>query len=447
MNVSAANKTDRQSSDKATPKKEMAKARASVKKLAKANENALIWLPGHRVSYSWDDWSETPGWYEGSTFDYTYYDNGLLKSETDEYQRREYTYDELGRLVKEEYFSYDYNFETGEQTEEMVLGSVYTYEYDSVVKDYVILETGKSTWSDWKPTSYGTEITRNAEGNVTNVRYYRVDQDGEKSYDSEQLVVKYGADGKACEVYFMDDAPWLGEVEYYDHLTDIVWENTDGQILDIEFDDYNSESFFGANRLKSAIAVNEYYAPAQLNVTYDGESFVAKMMIGDVTVYDFEYKVLDAYGSFTCNEYEVEFDSNDDDEYFIEYSKMKLRGETYDSYGLLTEEIDEGVYHYADGEDFKYKEGSKGTVVYDPTYGYPVEYTFAWYDEETDSYANSSRDVFSDYHSYDPTGVETIGNADAETEYFTLQGVKVAIPSKGIYIVRQGDKTFKAAIR
>lgn len=42
-----------------------------------------------------------------------------------------------------------------------------------------------------------------------------------------------------------------------------------------------------------------------------------------------------------------------------------------------------------------------------------------------------------------PTGVEGIGEDDAEVEYFTIDGVKVQNPDKGIYIVRKGNKTYK----
>ena len=46
------------------------------------------------------------------------------------------------------------------------------------------------------------------------------------------------------------------------------------------------------------------------------------------------------------------------------------------------------------------------------------------------------------------TGVEALGaDQDGEAEYFTLQGVKVANPDKGIYIVRRNGKASKVVIR
>lgn len=445
INASASlNLNSRKSDSKRSAKTEIAKARGKVKKIAKANENALIWLPGHRTNFWWDEWSDNPGWMEGSSFEYTYYDNGLLKSEEDEYQLRVYDYDDLGRLVKEEYYSYGSNFETGEQNTEMELSSVCTYEYDSIVKDFVILETEKSVWSDWKPNIYGTDITRNDEGNVTLVRDFHINENGEEFYYSEEFVVKYGSDGKACEVYYIDTV----DNEYSDHLIDIEWENTDGQILGVEFDDYNSDSFFGANRIKSATFVDEVLGTIQLNMKYEGESFSGEVIyLGEVES-SFDYQVLDSYGSYICNgsgsEYDYDEDTNEITLVAHEYNTI---GETYDSCGLLIEDIYESEIHYLDGEIEKYKEGGKATVAYDQTYGYPLEYIFAWYDEETGSYVYSTRDVYSDYRPFESNSVESIGTADTEAEYFTLQGVKVANPAQGIYIVRRGNKTFKSVIR
>lgn len=54
------------------------------------------------------------------------------------------------------------------------------------------------------------------------------------------------------------------------------------------------------------------------------------------------------------------------------------------------------------------------------------------------------------FASVENSGVENIAaedNADAPVEYFTLQGIRVAQPSNGIYLRRQGSKTEKIIIR
>jgi hypothetical protein len=47
------------------------------------------------------------------------------------------------------------------------------------------------------------------------------------------------------------------------------------------------------------------------------------------------------------------------------------------------------------------------------------------------------------------TGVETIAvdNADAPVEYYNLQGVRVANPTPGLYITRQGTKVSKTLVK
>ena len=45
------------------------------------------------------------------------------------------------------------------------------------------------------------------------------------------------------------------------------------------------------------------------------------------------------------------------------------------------------------------------------------------------------------------SGVESLVDMNAPAVYYNLQGVKVENPAKGIYVVRQGDKTSKVVIR
>ena len=46
------------------------------------------------------------------------------------------------------------------------------------------------------------------------------------------------------------------------------------------------------------------------------------------------------------------------------------------------------------------------------------------------------------------TGIADIaGETDAQTEWFTLSGVKVAQPANGVFVKRQGKKTVKVLVR
>ena len=52
------------------------------------------------------------------------------------------------------------------------------------------------------------------------------------------------------------------------------------------------------------------------------------------------------------------------------------------------------------------------------------------------------------YEGYDVTGVESVeAAATAAPEYYNLQGVRVANPQGGIFIVREGNKVSKRVIR
>lgn len=61
------------------------------------------------------------------------------------------------------------------------------------------------------------------------------------------------------------------------------------------------------------------------------------------------------------------------------------------------------------------------------------------------------RKEFSDYENYrEPTSIGDVAvenNENAPVEYFTLQGARVANPSKGLYIRRQGKSVQKVVIR
>ena len=49
---------------------------------------------------------------------------------------------------------------------------------------------------------------------------------------------------------------------------------------------------------------------------------------------------------------------------------------------------------------------------------------------------------------YKRQGIDAVvADTDASVEYFTLQGVRVAIPEAGIYLCRKGDKVTKVIIR
>lgn len=410
----------------------MAKAVAKAKKIEALNTNSNgVWLPGIKTYFWWD--SENSAWESDGGVVFTYYTDGKVKEEINGDSKEVYTYNANGNV---ETIS-SYNQYDGVET----LSGVTTYKYDTKVQDYVVLVKCVSEYSTW---GNGSEIVRNAAGNVTNVKGFSIGENDERFYYGDELVIKYGADGKANEMYYQET--YEGETEIFDHLINVTWENTDGQILDLEIDDYDADLYFGANRIKSATYIDEELPyPATLAVTYTGADYKAEMKMNTETIFSYDYKALDSYGSFICVEYEVDYDE-EDGEYYIDYSKDVTRHCEFDKFG--TEILDDRsyVYHYDEGDETGV-EISKNIATYDATYGYPLEYVRVEKDDETSDFTNRSKVVYGDYTFFDGVNSVIIDSAEAPVEYYNLQGARVENPSTGLYIMRKGTKTAKVYVK
>ena len=87
-------------------------------------------------------------------------------------------------------------------------------------------------------------------------------------------------------------------------------------------------------------------------------------------------------------------------------------------------------------------------MTYDSAIGYPLTATLFAPSYETGELSEYKRITYTDYVNVDPAGVEgPVVDTDAAPEYYTLQGVRVANPSTGLYIVRQGSLVRKVCIR
>lgn len=190
------------------------------------------WLPGKISYYLWDS---NNFWVFNDEKTFSYNESGQLISKCHDNYKTVYEYNANGRCISET--------DCELQGRDYVNISKYLYTYDEVVTDFVVNEESYH-WYGGKwilDNSYGYEITRNAEGNVT-----KVESTG-TGYDTSEecCTIAYGRDGKASEIKFTEDG---GTMSYT--ISDIVWERTDGQILEF---DIESENFYsGRNRIKSA---------------------------------------------------------------------------------------------------------------------------------------------------------------------------------------------------
>ena len=387
----------------------------------------------------------TGDWGEPNTTIYTYNNAGQITSESDIYNKTEYEYDADGRCVRiTRYYGIDGPVVPTEKTE---------FSYDTVVKNFVT-EEKQYQYDDnkWELTNdYRTVITRNADNNITQIKEQSYSSYFETpSWQDESLVeIGYGADKKAntIKLYDYEDSKPMPEAE----LVDIVWDRTDGQIVDIDTDD--AEFFLGANRIKSAKGVAAYTYPyagdIYYNVEYKPEDAGFKMTatMNGALYMSQDYTVIDAYGSYTSEEYEIDYDSEDDGIYVPDGPQLDVETKIYDAYGIV---LKESYISYIDGDktnDIDSQNETTADVTYDATHGYPLEYTVrSSYDGNVPE--NREHVVFSDYYDViaaDVTDVEIDENAPAE--YYNLQGVRVANPTTGLYIRRQGNSVSKVVIR
>lgn len=403
-------------------KSEIHKKMEEVCKINAAAENG-VWMPGKMEYFSWAG----NEWIEEETQIVTYFENGLTKTMTQAGVLINYVYDELGRVSKM----------TGcmeDQPDEEVIS--YSITYDPVVKDAIVkMEVVMNVNGMAMTQTAGAEVTRNASGNVTEVATYEIPLMGSKEYESV-MTIEYGDDGKANQiktVYYED-----GMADYSQTYYDIVWENTDGQILttDMVEDNYESGLFWGANRLSSCKITDDEMPGVVFSAAaeYSPDGYILEMKLGNDIFSTLDYARVDDFGSYDCTEYSAEFDDygtlvNEDGETEV----MTYR---VDSYGLVLEDKE----HYVYDDPTKSPETYTiiGHVIYNTEHGYPEEY---WSEEGYNDRPMHKEDraLYSEYE-YFGSGIETVETSDTDepVEYYNLQGVKVQNPSDGIYIMRQG---------
>lgn len=409
----------------------------TLAKISNAAE-AGVWQPGE-ITYFVHDGND---WSEQYAQNMTYYPNGVVETLTQEDVLMKFEYDDLWRPVRVVASAVD---DPGTTI------MTYSFEYDTVVTTAMVkVEVSINVMGMDFSEAEGLDVIRNADGNVVRVEEY-VFRGGESvsvgggKHVYSILEMEYGSDGEVSTMLVseFDDS---GLVYAYE-VSDIEWENTDGQILSVGVDENNLASglFVGANRIKSGVITDteDPENTMSVNVDYFDDGFDAVMKIGDMIGERTEYRFTDALGSFHCNDYNADFDVDDSGELVVSSYFTCDYTHTVDKFGLVLE----NTLKYEDWEEgmTAYEiESTIGTVEYDDEFGYPVEYTTEEYDDE--ELYPVSRAVYSDYEYYTSgVGEKLAGDADMPAEYYDLNGMRVQNPSKGIYIVRQGSKVVKKA--
>lgn len=316
-------------------------------------------------------------------------------------------------------------------------------EYDTKVNNFVTLYALDS-WSrnTWYTTedSYKNLITRDEAGNVVvvdNQEFVTNDYRPEK-----RVTVEYGTDGKATEIDVAEyeglDGSGNAKWEYEEVYSDIVWLNTDGQIL-------NPDNLFQGNNRILNCAYQDEELIGMMEVEYSDNGSFSAHISGDNEVNGEHeeqyliYEVLDGYGSVKTTVY-VEYSVGGE---VVEKEEI-MQTKCYDQFGLVTlQEVKETA-------NDRVVESQKiiGEVEYDPTYGYPVTLTLYLCDPDTDEPTPAELIEYSDYIGF--SGIDAIETAGSDTPavYYDMQGRRVVTPAKGgIYIRRTGLKTEKIIVR
>lgn len=402
----------------------------------RAADNDAIWRAASQTAYAWDGRK----WQLDDKYTMKYDNAGRVTEELSEnfgtYYRTTYSYDDRG-------------METMEMVEMSEDGVTFEYsskkerEYDPIIPS-LIVKNRDYQWIDgkWEMTgnNYNRTVTRNSDGNVTNVEIAVLFQ-GE--FDPTiRIEVAYGDDGKATSIkeslltYDGKSYSWVPGIS----ITGITWEETDGQIVEAEV--YAS----GANRMKS-LDMTEEEDTFHAEITYDGNNYTTTVT-GTAEGADMQgvstYEQLDEYGGF--RQISDAYYTYEGEGTYHEVETYTLR---YDSYGNMLESKDVVSY---DGEEEIF-EDLEGTVEYDPTYGYPLSYIMSegFLDYDTGEYVKEYvwKIEYADYLDVAANvGEINSTGATGDTEYFTLQGIRVEKPASGnIYIRKEGNKTSKIMVR
>lgn len=418
---------------------------------AAAKYSAGIFKP-QTVSYQYY-MPHTSTWGDMNVEKYTYNPDGTVATIEETGQKTVYSYNSDGNITKVE-VSNVYNGDNKPVT-------TTEYEYDPIVKNFVISETEYFYQGKTDPlyiTGNGTEITRNEAGNVTKVRDYTV-SNGNKVYDDEQMTVEYGPDNQATKITLeklnTKNGQTVSEIE--EQWTDIVWDTTDGQILSMEYDEPDSKMYFSSNRVASA-TVNSEDLPGASSFTasYDGDSFHSLLMIGNDKIMEITFDCIQKFApreefnecfSYDAETYEVEYEKVNG-QYIVESTVTKKESNRADDFGICILNEQTTVEHTNSGDKTE-TESEKTEVTYDDQSGLPIQ-AAKWEKDDSDKdFKPVSIYFFSDYVNVDPAGVTAIqpDSSDTATEYFDLQGIRVSNPENGIFIRRHGSKIEKIYIK
>lgn len=425
------------------------KAKQAVKLFEQAS--AAKYLAQHREEYfpieSEDESATEPEWELGGSYDITYDGNGNILQELyddgETVLRTTNTWNSKGKLSEEIQAVSEDGGETFTNSSRRVQS------YDSYFPQLTTSKT-KYDWDEnlhaWKENgdAFRRKLKRDADNNVT---YLALSVPYEGGYDEiTRLYNTFSPDTKQAVTHVNQSLKGQEDGEDVvfvwkatDCLTDMVWHETNGQLVDV----YDNWMEYG-NRLTSAtlndVEDNDTIPYGTINIEYndDDKGFVEVVSMDDgMTINRTELTYTDENGSYEYWNTESMVEDPDADP-VVMGGTMQIA--QYDDLGNLTLEE---AYEWNDSlQDYEQVDGSLYEITYDtenPTLQKSVVISSFNYDEHT--YEPFMKLEFSDY--VNVTGINNVvkhgGAANAPAVYYNLQGVRTLNPSHGVYLMKQGN--------
>ena len=394
-------------------------------------------LPGRILKYDWQNGS----WGPATVIMRDYTPEGRLSRESEA--------DAAGTVIRETVYTYDTdgNIKAEEESlwndsRQMLMPAIRTrYEYDTVVKDFCIKKVTETyNGAGWVAgTSEGCRVTRNGQGNVTEVVY---SEDGE---ESEKLTMEYGADGKANRItgYEYVDG-WKLASRYYD----ITWKETNGQLL-IPYDElglfvrdgnliekctietFDTDSGAADESMSKLIFAFEYTDNGSYNGTING--MLEGMNINGSSISNM---VLENGGM------DMKIIVNANMGFIVDSLEMRLKTE-YDAWHNCLTDMD---YMMMDGY-YEYEVYKKGAVTYSSQAGLPETYVVkeldydSYDDEEPVTDADSVNLEKYEFQEYATSGITEVTTERRDDDVlYDLSGRRIARPNAGQPYIKNGRK-------
>lgn len=349
-----------------------------------------------------------------------------------EYQTTtDYTYDNLGNVLSSKEWS---------GNEGMV--QILQYEYDKVETDFVTKVTGttyetmSSTVPYYEYVSKRVDVTRNSKGQVTLVEDWEPNDTNTGLELDSKVTFEYGTDGKASKIAITEYDEESGNMTVT--FSDIKWESYNGELL----------SIFGTGEVDNILfEPDNLIKSAKMEMT-EGNITIGGNATGTYSETKSELTIsLTMYGSIPVGEIVMSYEITDDNGSYISKNTSTIDGtetETeecvYNDNGDMTKET------YSDGKDFESYEYSYS---YNAATGLADYMLASAYNKSTKAYDPSYKLEYSNYVDV-TTGISnatatTPGNG--KTAIYNAHGIYMGKSFDslhgGIYIVRQGGKSFK----